>query len=295
MPSETIVAVYDTPAHAELAIADLQGSGIPTGAIQHYAGTIHDVAQSDAIDQATASRSHTSPATGGGFWSWLTGEEEGAAARHEVYDRSLQGGSTVVTVVSESAQVEKIISILETHDPVDLEERAADFGLAGNATTGSVGRSLGAMGAIQSAATGTNTVRNDTTTQQGAGTEEVIPLSEEHLQVGKREVDRGTTRVRRYVVERPVEEQVRLRDETVSVFRRPVSASSAVGADAFTDRTVEVHESTEQAVVAKTARVVEEVVVQKDVSERDETIRDTVRREEVEITGPHAGTTSARA
>ena len=115
--------------------------------------------------------------------------------------------------------------------------------------------------------------------------EEVIPLAEEELQVGKRTVDRGTTKIRRYVVRRRVEESVTLRDETVSVERRrPVTqGEAAVPAGAFEERTVEVHQTAEEPVVSKTARVAEEVVVRKNVTERTETVRDDVRREEVEV------------
>jgi uncharacterized protein (TIGR02271 family) len=119
--------------------------------------------------------------------------------------------------------------------------------------------------------------------------EEVIPLAEEELQVGKRTVDRGTTTIRRYVVRKPVEEQVTLRDETVSVERRrPVTPGEAgVPAGAFEERTVEVHQTTEEPVVSKTAHIAEEVVVRKDTTERTETVRDDVRREEVEVKNPN--------
>ena len=80
-----------------------------------------------------------------------------------------------------------------------------------------------------------------------------------------------------------MEEQVRLRDETVSIERRPVSGSATVAPDAFTEKTIEVAETAEEAVVAKTARVKEEVVIKKDATERVETVRDTVRGEEVEV------------
>jgi len=111
----------------------------------------------------------------------------------------------------------------------------------------------------------------------------VIPIAEETLDIGKRTVNRGTARIRRYVVESPVQEQVRLRNETVSIERRPVSGSAAVAPDAFTEKTVEVTETAEEAVAAKKARVKEEVVVKKDATERVETVRDTVRREEGEV------------
>ena len=91
-------------------------------------------------------------------------------------------------------------------------------------------------------------------------TEEVIPLAEEELRVAKRTVDRGTTTIRRYVVRRPVEEQVTLRDETVSVERRrPVAPGEAgVPAGAFEERTIEVHQTAEEPVISKTAHIAEE-------------------------------------
>jgi uncharacterized protein (TIGR02271 family) len=85
-------------------------------------------------------------------------------------------------------------------------------------------------------------------------------------------------------VETPVEEAVTLHSEHVSVDRRPVAAGTKVGDTAFTDRTVEVTETDEEAVVSKAARVKEEVVINKAATDRVETIRDTVRREDVEVT-----------
>jgi uncharacterized protein (TIGR02271 family) len=116
------------------------------------------------------------------------------------------------------------------------------------------------------------------------GGEEIIPLTEEELTVGKRLVNRGTTRIRRFVVETPVEEAVTLHSEHVAVERRPVTAGTTVSDADFTDRTIEVTETDEEVVVGKTARVKEEVVVNKAATDRVETVRDTVRREDVEIT-----------
>ncbi len=116
---------------------------------------------------------------------------------------------------------------------------------------------------------------------------EVIPVAEEQLHVGKREVEHGRVRVRSYVVERPVEEQVTLREENVHVERRAVEGSGRAGAmsgDAlFQDRTIEMDEKREEAVVSKEARVKEELVVKKDVNQRTETISDTVRSTEVDV------------
>ena len=54
-------------------------------------------------------------------------------------------------------------------------------------------------------------------------------------------------------------------------------------AEPFRERTIEVTATAEEAVVAKEARVKEEIVVGKDTEERTETVSDTVRRTEVEI------------
>ena len=112
--------------------------------------------------------------------------------------------------------------------------------------------------------------------------EEVIPLAEEQVEIGKRRVDHAT-RIRRYVVETPVERQVSLRDETAVIERRRPVEGASPGAGAFEERTVEVHTSSEQPEVTKTANIAEEVVVHKTVTERPETIRETVRKEQVEV------------
>ena len=114
------------------------------------------------------------------------------------------------------------------------------------------------------------------------GSEQVIPVAEEQMRVGKREVERGSVHVRSYVREMPVEERVSLRDEHVSVERRPATGA-AVGADAFQERTIDVTETDEEAVISKEAVVTEEVVVRKDADVREEVVSDTVRKTEVEV------------
>jgi len=114
--------------------------------------------------------------------------------------------------------------------------------------------------------------------------EAVIPVVEEELAVGKRQVQGGTARVHTTVTETPVEEQVSLHEEKVTIDRRPVDrmATDADLSD-LGERTIEVTETREVPVVAKEARVVEEVVVGKTATDRTETIRDTVRRTDVVV------------
>jgi uncharacterized protein (TIGR02271 family) len=115
--------------------------------------------------------------------------------------------------------------------------------------------------------------------------EEVIPLGEEVLDVSKRSVNRGTARIRRYVTETPVEKQVTLQSEKVVVERRKPVSDAATG-EIMTELSIEVTETAEVPVVAKRARVREEIVVRLERTERVETVQETVRRDEVEIQQP---------
>jgi uncharacterized protein (TIGR02271 family) len=88
------------------------------------------------------------------------------------------------------------------------------------------------------------------------GTREgVIPVVEEELRVGKRDVHQGEVKVKSHVVETPFTEQVNLQQERVSVERRPVDRPLSGNERAFQDRTIEVEQRGEEAVVSKDARV----------------------------------------
>jgi uncharacterized protein (TIGR02271 family) len=123
------------------------------------------------------------------------------------------------------------------------------------------------------------------TSYQASGSDEAhLAVAEERINIGKREVSRGGVRVRSVVSERPVEEQVTLRDESIQVDRhavdRPVTDADT---NVFKDETIEFTETDEEAVVSKDTRVVEEVVIGKTAEQRTETVRDTVRRSDVEV------------
>ena len=260
MTEQTIVAVYDRRTDAEAAVRDLAAASVPSQAIsRHENGT-------ETTAEIAAPREE-------GFWARLFGSEPDHDT--SVYDRSIEDGSSVVTVRVSNDQVDHISSILETHNPVDIEERSAHYTTSGLGTTNtmnppSVTGSLGTAGSAPTTA--------ETTQESGA-----MQLAEESLAVGKRAVGGATTRVRRFVVETPVQEQVNLRDESVRLERHPVTDSRPVGTGDFSDKVLEMTEMSEQAVVSKTARVVEEVNLRKDVTDRVETVRDTLRRDEVEI------------
>ena len=117
------------------------------------------------------------------------------------------------------------------------------------------------------------------------GSAESVPIVEEGLVVGKAKFATGGVRVTSSVEELPVEETVTLREERVSAEQRPADRElTAEEAEAaFEEKTVEVIGTTEEARVSKEARVVGEVAVNKAVEEREETVRDTVRKSDVAI------------
>lgn len=273
MTEETIVAVYDTAAQADAAVADLEAMNVPSSAITRHSGTTM------ASQPGTAQSGASQPVQEKGFWAKLFGDDSGHDAA--AYDNSMTSSSSVVMVKVPDNHVHQVTEVLERHSPIDMDERAAAYG-GGNVTTTTTTTTQGVAAPTSGVAANAATV--------GTDAEEVLSLSEEQLQVGKRMVNRGTTRVRRFVVETPVEEAVTLHSETVSIERRPVAAGTHVTDADFTDRTIEVTETAEEAVVAKTARVREEVVINKAATERVETVRDTVRREDVEITKDDAVT-----
>lgn len=284
--AEHIVAVFKSSATAIDATRELEAAGVPAAAIRTYAE--QGGAASGASGRVVTTETER-PATGG-FWAWLLGEEPAVDTTSsyldsDVYDRQARSGNTVLSVeLRDDSLIHTAMSILESHHPLDLDESTDEeaFGQAASRT-----------GALP---TGTDYSTPDSlraadrpAPQATAGTrpstdEEVIPLAEEQLNVGTRTVDRGTTRIRRYVVEQPVERDVTLHGERVTVERRrPVGSTGAPGANAFEERVVEVHEREEEPVLEKTARVVEEVAIKRESTERHERVSDTVRRDEVEI------------
>jgi stress response protein YsnF len=266
--TEMVVAVFDIASAAEAAVRDLEAARIPSAVVKSYMNN----------DLATHDHPARKQERAGGFWSWLLGEEPTYTQDYEAYDRSIASGHTVVTVTIDEPHADAAMGILHQHDPLDIHERMNQSASGRTSET----YEAGAMDRGAPGASGT------TSASGSRAGEEVIPLAEEELQVGKRTVDRGTARVRRYVVRKLVEEPVTLRDEQVTIERRRPVAGSAQGAPegAFEERTVEVHQTAEEPVVKKAVRVGEEVVVRKDISKRTETVRDEVRRDQVEVQEP---------
>jgi len=214
----------------------------------------------------------------------------------EYYGEGIRRGGVLVTVATSDERAEEAASILSRHHPIDLSRRAEEWRKEGwnrfdpNAEPLRTTRTTEAnaamrSGAMASSRTTTTAAQHDRDMQGRTAT---IPVVEEDIEVGKRPAERHV-RVHTTVEEKPVEEQVRLREEHVTVERHPTDRPvSPADQEAFKERTIDVTETVEEPVVAKRARVVEEVEVRKEATEHVETVHDTVRRTDVRVEGEQA-------
>src|SRR5688500_1689903 len=260
----TITAFFDNRQDANQAIERLVSAGIPRGDINMVEGAGVAGAQPPRRDEPS------------GFWETLKDlflpDED-----RSTYAEGLRRGGYLVAVRASEALYEQALDILDDEGTIDVNERATFWREEGWTGYGAGARTTG------SASTGGT----------AGDREEVIPVTEEQLKVGKRDVSHGRVRVRSYVVEKPVQEQVNLRQERVQVERRPADRPATGAETQFQERAFEAEERAEEAVVGKEARVREEVVVNKDVEQRTEEVADKVRRTEVEVEDERAK--SARA
>ena len=261
--SSTITALFDTRADADAAKERLKAAHVDASHIN-----IHDKSSAGYKDSGYSTHEDR------GIWDSIKNAFAPDEDRH-TYEEGIRRGGVLLTADVDDDNVDAVVRVLEEANSIDVDDRSGQWRSSGwDYPAAGSGAAIGALGATDKKAA------VDTTT----GTEEVIPVVEEQLVVGKRDVSRGGVRVRSYVTETPVHEQIRLRNERIDVERRPVDQPlSAADADAFRERTIDMTATGEEAVVGKTARVVEEVVVSKTADERVEEVDDTVRRTDVEV------------
>ena len=131
--------------------------------------------------------------------------------------------------------------------------------------------------------TGSSSPAVKSTKATAGAREAVIPVVEEEIAVGKRKVEKGGVKVETTVTETPVAEDVSLHEEHVKVKRKPVDRAVTAADAAFREGTIEMKETAEEAVVAKRARVIEEIVISREGSDHTETVRDKVRKTDVDV------------
>ncbi len=209
------------------------------------------------------------------------------------YTEGVRRGGTLVAVRSSDEMAMRVAEILGDDGAVDIDERAKQY--ASDGYVAPVATSVAAP-VVTAPAMAASSAAASTVTATNVSGQTTIPIVEESLVVGKREVERGGVQVYTHITQTPVQEQVTLREEHVTVDRHPVDrAVTAADMAAMQDKTLNVTTMAEEAVVSKQARVVEEVTIGKQASEHVETVQDTVRRTDVdveEVVAPTTATTS---
>jgi uncharacterized protein (TIGR02271 family) len=300
----TLVAVFPTTAEAEAAAEELQAVGVHRDHILITSTNAANTYQ-PSTDTGRAYRE-------GGIKGWLRSlfGDENVHDRNR-YENAAKQGNVLLSVDTTDQNESNIADIINRHSPINLHEEGPNTGTT-RATAEVVGNCIPTHITIpeetprsEPPAPGTTAARSGaresalsgkaagTTAERGnAG---AVPVTSEEMKVDKRRVLRGGVRVYTRVVEEPVEEKIRLRDEHVRVERRKVDRL-APEADLRPgqEQVIEVKEFGEVPLVSKQVRVVEEIHINKRLSDRVETVRDTVRRTEVDVQPIHSEQTGDR-
>jgi stress response protein YsnF len=258
MNYEKIVTLYDTAQHAEAARRNLEAAGFSPGDIS----TINTGTLTFSGDKLADT----------GLWRRLFGREI-QSYEAIIYGRTVENGGAVLTVRVPETEVPKATRILNAHEAVDLYKRAQQQGLMTN--TAAPTTATPPVAAALPAAT--------MVAGRQLPNEEVLRLAEEKFDVGKRVISDGATRIRRFVTVTPVEAQVTLHEEHTRVIRRASTDPNFLRDVDWTDKTIEVTESAEEPVVTKSVHIAEEVVIRKEAIDTVKTVRDNIRRQQVEV------------
>lgn len=201
--------------------------------------------------------------------------------RATYYAEGIRRGGTLVALETADERVDNAVAIMNRHNPVDMNRRVSRW------------REQGWKGYDADAAPYTaqqvTSERDDYARdldRDADAADVTIPVIEEEVKIGKRQVSASTggVRVLTHVVERPVTEEVRLRKERVDIDRRRVDRPvTEADLEALEEGTIEVTATVEQPVVSKEARVVEEIHIDKDVETETRTVRETARRTDIDV------------
>ena len=265
--TQTIIGVFNTIQDAEVAQARLEAEGFARSDMSVHAQDATSTTDADLTTRnVTAGTSDTGYHEGAmsrieHFFKNLFGDNDRPEEIGHYQEAVRRGGALLTVDIVNESDSERVRDALYAAGAIDIDARVAQWRNTGYTAYDSSAPAY--------------------TADEIAAERKAFPVVQESLEVGKREVQTGGVRVYSRVTETPVSESVNLREEHASIERRAVDRP-ATAAD-LKEGFVEIRETAEQPVVAKTARVVEEVVVGKEASNRTETITDTVRGTEVEV------------
>ena len=282
---------FDTYEEAQNAVEQLTSKGFSHSNVDLSSNNDASLSTSDTANDNTGQQKENGVSR---FFKSLFGNDDDEADRYSKVGSRM---GAIVTIHAQSDdEAEKAADLLDDYGAVDVNEKAGEYGYGSTDSMTATPRGITDSALTDISLNDTVATGSAYNTTEAAGTtnqEGVIPVIQEDLEVGKRTVQTGGVRVRSRIVQRPVEESIRLREEKVTVERTPVNRV-LTGDDLanFQEQNIELVETAEVPVVNKQARVVEEVRVGKDATERDETIRDTVRNTEVDVENLEGDNTS---
>jgi stress response protein YsnF len=247
---KTVIGIFENTSDAYEAAEKLVNSGFSNSEI--------DIAENENYDRATTDDNYKEEDSISRFFNNLFDNND----RSEYYSEVTRRSGCLVTVHAQSdEEALRAARILDDFGAVDVDERAAEYGY---------------------------NIDYQNETRDTSDQTRSIPVIEEELHVGKRDVETGRVKIRSRIINKPVEETLRLRRERVTVERKSVNRpATEKDMKNFREGERELTERSEQPVVNKEARVVEEVKLKKEVDEREETIRENVRKTEVDIEEHH--------
>lgn len=258
MKGQTVIGIFDYGVDAQMAAQQLMKNGIPDskidvavrGATDRHGNPINQTATPNTANANTpdATVGNRNDKDTGFFDSLFDNSDESSK-----YSEVAQHGSIVAVHTQSEDEARRAAELLDKYGAIDVNDRAEKY------------KAL------------PREERNNWINSS-------IPVVQEEVNIGKREVETGGVRVRSRIIEKPVEEHLRLREEHIHVERQPVNRPATEQDFAtFKSGETEIIEHAEVPIVDKESRVVEEVRVGKETTTRDETVRETVRKTDVDV------------
>ena len=246
MAHEHVVALFDTESNANAAANNLKSVGYDTS----------------VVSSSVAGDHVKEP----GFWKKLFGKtvEEYEA---KTFAHNVAKGGAVVAVHAPTTHLAEAGGLLAAHKAVDLKKRAVDDAILTPKAAASIKEEVVAVPVAP--------------VERELDKDAVIKLAKESINVGKKVVETGTTRLRRYVVEKPVEASVSLHEEHAEVWEKPLD-EAAYDVD-WDDAAIEVRETAEVPFESKSVRYVGEVGLREVGTEHTATVHDTIREQKVDV------------